>query len=260
MVILLHTSKSMRKVEKQVSTSTTPQLLSKTEQLGAYLKTLQPAQIQKFMKVSPTLATKTYELIQGFTLEPQWQRPAIDSFIGDIYSGLQVQVLSAADRAYAQHHLRILSGLYGILRPLDGVYPYRLEMGYKLPDEPYSSLYKFWGDSIARTLPNSGLIINLSAVEYSKTVSEHIDKDRVITPKFLTLNPKTKEPTFVVIHAKIARGAFARWLIQERVTNTGKIKDFSDLGYGFNQSMSTDSEPVFICKEFGGLGLSVRLT
>jgi cytoplasmic iron level regulating protein YaaA (DUF328/UPF0246 family) len=147
-----------------------------------------------------------------------------------------------------------------VLRPLDGIYPYRLEMGYRLPDEPFKNLYTFWGKSIADTIPIDEPIINLSAVEYSKTVTPYVNTARTITPKFLTVNPKTKEPTFVVVHAKIARGAFARWLIQNRIEIVQDLNKYNELGYTYNESLSSDLEPVFVCEQFGGLGLSIRLT
>lgn len=237
-----------------------PLLIDKTKELDRYIKTLSTKQIAKAMHVSDKLAEKTHGLISGWTDDPSQQRVAIDSFLGDIYSGLQVPSWTVDDRKYADKTLRILSGLYGIIRPLDDIYPYRLEMGYKLPDKKYSNLYKYWGDSIAKTLSNDQRIINLSAVEYSKTITEYIDNDRIISPSFLTINPKTKEPGFVVVHAKIARGAFANWLIKNRVSDISDLKNFTDLGYKYDEKLSTPQIPVFVCKEFGGIGLSLRLT
>jgi cytoplasmic iron level regulating protein YaaA (DUF328/UPF0246 family) len=260
MVILLHTSKTMRPPEESPVKHPEPQLLDKASEVANYLKTLTPAQIKTCMKVSTKLASETHKKVQDFTVGESWQRPAIDSFIGDIYSGLQVQTWSKADRDYAQKYLRILSGLYGILRPLDGISPYRLEMGYRLPDEPYKNLYAFWGTSIVDTIPRDETIINLSAVEYTKTITPYVSTAHVITPKFLTVNAKTNEPTFVVVHAKIARGAFTRWLIQKRIESPEELKNFNELGYSYDKKLSTKLEPVFVCKEFGGLGLSVRLT
>jgi len=108
-------------------------------------------------------------------------------------------------------------------------------------------------------LPQDDLIVDLSAVEYSKTVTPYIDQTRIVAPRFLTVNPKTSEPTFVVVHAKIARGAFARWLIQSRVTNSDKLQTFQGLGYRYASTLSTPTQPTFVCKKFGGIGLSTRL-
>lgn len=235
-----------------------PQLIDKAKRLGNYLKTLSTEELRKVMKISPAVANKTYEMLDEWNREQKKQSPAIDSFIGDIYSGLQAQSLSAADRKYANETLKIFSGLYGILRPNDGIYPYRLEMAYKLPEPEFSNLYKFWGKSIADCLPNSGPIINLSSDEYADTINKYIDPKRIISPKFFTKNPKTGEPTFVVVHTKIARGAFARWLIISRTKNTTDLTKFTDLNYHFDKKLSTSSVPVFICKEFGGKGLSIK--
>jgi len=236
-----------------------PQLLDKVTVLSDYLKTLPPNQLAKTMQISAKLAGKTHDLIASWTAVTSCQRPAIDSFLGDIYSGLQVPNWSDEDRVYANDSLRILSGLYGILRPLDAIYPYRLEMGYRLPDKKFAILYNYWGDSVYETLKRDGLIINLAALEYSKIVTDYVDQTRIIAPSFLTINQMTNRPTFVVVHAKIARGALANWLIKNRITDARQLQDFHDLGYKYDNKLSTPSIPIFVCREFGGLGLSIRL-
>lgn len=259
MIILLHSSKTMRSLPNQSAHLQTPQFLQKSIELDGYLKSLSHGQIKHAMRVSDDLAKKTHNLIANWGSTKSKQTAAIDSFVGDIYSGLQADSLDQGDRQFANQHLRILSGLYGILRPLDDIHPYRLEMGYRLDQEPYNNLYTFWGNSIARALPNNEVIVNTSSNEYMRTVLPFVDADKVITPRFLTVNPTTHEPTFVVVHAKIARGAFARWLIKNRVTNPKKLIDFDDLGYDFSQKLSKPNEPVFVCQQFGGIGLSMRL-
>jgi hypothetical protein len=236
-----------------------PLLLEKAVRLDAYLKTLSPQQLARSMSISPALAEKTHALIAAWTAEPEQQSLAIDSFVGDIYSGLQANELSADERDYADETLRILSGLYGIIRPYDGIYPYRLEMGYKLPDPEFASLYAYWGDAIAACLPAEGLIVNLSAEEFSQTVTRYVDASRVTAPKFLTVNPKTGQPGFVVVHAKIARGAFARWLITNRIQDAAALEQFADLGYHYAGDQSSPGSPTFVCETFGGKGLSIRL-
>ncbi len=258
MIILLHSSKTM-KAPAAERTPRSPQLLDKARQLDAYLKTLKPEVLMRVMEVSPALAAKTQTLIADWHARPAGQSLALDSFVGDIYSGLQVSEFSPADRDYADKTLYILSGLYGVLRPCDGIRPYRLEMGYKLPDPVFASLYDFWGDSIAECLPKEDPIINLAAVEYSKTVTPFVDKSRIITPRFLTISPKTGQPAMVIVHTKIARGAFARWFIQNRVTEEKDLIKFSAIGYNYDAALSTPDAPTFICKEFGGKGLSMRL-
>ena len=250
----------MRTTAHHSKPSHQPLLLPKAEILAGYLKSLDDKQIAKIMKIKPDLAVKTTRTIANWNTRPSEQVTAIDTFLGDIYSGLQVGSFSANDRQYADKTLIILSGLYGLIRPLDGIRPYRLEMAYRLTGFTTPSLYQFWGDDIAKQLPVSGTIMNLSSVEYSKVVTDYVDPSRIISPRFLTINPKTKEPTFVVVHAKIARGALARWLIQNQVQDTESLSDFNDLGYSYDTSLSTLSEPVFVCQQFKGLGLSVRLT
>lgn len=259
MIILLHSSKTMRSQAGTTPPLRSPILMSQAIQLAAYLKTLSAGQLVKPMHISPALAAKTQALLATWSTEPAKQSRAIDSFVGDIYSGLQADSLSAGDREYADETLRILSGLYGIIRPLDGIAPYRLEMGYTFPGAPFKNLYTFWGQAIADTLPSTGLIVNVSSVEYTKAVLPYMDAARVVAPRFLTADPKTGEPTFVVVHAKIARGAFARWLITSRATDDSDLTKFTDIGYAYDASLSTPEEPTFVCKEFGGIGLSMRL-
>ncbi len=238
----------------------TPLLIEQAKELSTCAKSLSVSDVKKTMHVSEKLAETTRDLLQSWTADPRYQRAALDSFLGDIYSGIQVGTWIDQDRLYANDHLRILSGLYGILRPLDGIYPYRFEMGYKFPDPTCKNLYAFWGDKIAKTLPAGELIIDLSAVEYGKTVTPYVDPERIITPRFLTMSPKTGEPIFVVVHAKIARGAFASWMVRHRIEDVEKLKEFNELGYTYSPELSTLKAPVFICQEFGGIGLSVRLT
>jgi cytoplasmic iron level regulating protein YaaA (DUF328/UPF0246 family) len=259
MIILLHSSKTMRSSPDESVRLRPPRLLEKAERLDTYLKTLSPAQLEKVMGISTALAKKTHALIAAWTTEPKRQSLAIDSFLGDIYSGLQAPSFSTDDRDYADQTLYILSGLYGIIRPYDGICPYRLEMGYQLPDPAFASLYKYWGDSIASCLPKKGLIVNLAAEEYAKTITPFVDASRLIVPKFLTVSPQSGEPAFVVVHAKIARGAFARWLITSRIDDAQALSEFHDLGYRFDQKLSTAGSPVFVCQVFGGKGLSIRL-
>lgn len=266
MVILLHTSKTMRQVTNS-STRKSSAPPKETLQLVNYLKSLDVEQVKKVMSLSDTKARQTFDLIQSFNPEGA-TLPALDIFLGDIYSGMQVSTFTKEDRAYANdNRLFILSGLYGVLKPLDRVQPYRLEMGYKLPGNTHdtsqpdiTSLYTFWGDKIAKRLPVGETIINVSAVEYTKAVFKYLDAPIIITPKFLTVSPKTGQPTFVTVHAKIARGAFARWIIQHRIENPEQLKNFNDIGYVYDTSLSTPDQPVFVAKEFKGLGLSVRLS
>ena len=256
--ILIHSSKTMRSIAPTIS-ATTPPLINKIKPLAAYVQTLAPTEMQQIMSISKPLSHTVHGAWTQWNTESDQQSLAIDSFVGDIYSGLQANTLSTQDRDYAQQTLRILSGLYGILRPYDGVRPYRLEMGYKSPSSLYGNLYTYWGTSIAEALSKEGLIVNLSAAEYTKTVLPYIDSTRVVAPRFLIKNLKTGEPKQVIVHTKIARGAFARWLIQSRITSLDDMMLFNDLNYRYEASLSTPLEPVFVCETFGGIGLSMRL-
>jgi cytoplasmic iron level regulating protein YaaA (DUF328/UPF0246 family) len=253
-IILMHSSKTMRPPKTGHRPTGTPVLLDRARELVDELRALPAAKLAKIMSVSPELAERTRRQYAEWTTDPDAQAPAAESFVGDIYSGLQVDTFTAAQRRYADAHLRILSGLYGILRPFDGIVPYRLEMGYKLPS---GSLYQFWGRSIADQLPAAGPIVNLAAAEYSRTVTKYVDPERIVTPKFLTADPASGRPKFVTVHAKIARGAFARWLVTSR---SRRLTDFAEIGYRHEPAHGTAREPAFVCAEFGGKGLSIRLT
>lgn len=255
--ILLHSSKTMRAPGAGSKPTGTPQLLSSAQSLVAMWRAADTDTLQSRMNISGNIAEGAATMYRLWSADPKRQTAAVDMFVGDIYSGLQAGNWSVYDRKYADKHLLILSGLYGALRPGDGIMPYRLEMGYKLPDG--TSLYDFWGDKIAKLLPaDTSCIINLSAVEYTKAVLPHTDLP-VITPKFLTVNKTTGKPTFVTVHTKIARGAFANWLITGRISDISLLPKFSELGYAYVPEFSTATQPVYVCKQFGGLGLSVRL-
>jgi cytoplasmic iron level regulating protein YaaA (DUF328/UPF0246 family) len=253
--ILLHSSKTMR-APTGVEGSP-PRFVTQARALATYVSSLNAPTIARVMKITPALAEKTLTLMRQWT--PNAGMPAVSVFTGDIYSGLQAETFSETDRAYANECLFILSGLYGVLRPLDRTMAYRLEMGYRFPDAPYNHLHHFWGETIARSLPAGRTILNVLSAEYAKAVLPHLKDARIITPKFLTVSPKTGQPTFVTVHAKIARGAFAHWLITNRVDDEARLPLFGELGYSYDATRSTELEPVYVAEAFGGLGLSVRL-
>ena len=236
-----------------------PALLNKTVELSRILKKLEVSDIKQIMHVSKPLAEKTYTMLQRWNTEDAQQTSAIDAFVGDIYSGLQANTWTDRNHEFANQNLRILSGLYGILRPSDDIMPYRLEMGYKLPLSGHRNLYEFWGKDIADTIPLDSPLLNLSAVEYSRVVTPNVETKKIITPEFLTIHPVTGQPTFVVVHTKIARGAFARWVIQQEIEDTQELPKFSEIGYRYSSELSTPAAPVFVANKFQGLGLSVRL-
>jgi len=257
-VVLIHSSKTMRS-EATGGAKGDPVLLERARELVSYMRTLSTRQLATVMTLSGPMAQKTHELFAAWSTEARDLSPAVETFTGDIYSGLQAATFSPADRRYADGHLRILSGLYGILRPYDGICPYRLEMGFRLPDPRYANLHRFWGSAIADQLPATGLVVNLAANEYSKAVLDHVDPARVMTPRFLTVDPRSGEPKFVVVHAKIARGAFARWLITARISKPADLASFEELGYRLDPSRRSAREPCYVCTDFEGKGLSIRL-
>lgn len=256
--ILLHSSKTMRVPSSAPAPLGTPVLIDKARDLAERYASLPLDTLADIMKISPSKAVTVHDMYARWSDDPSRQTAAIDTFVGDIYSGLQTAGWSRSDRDYAHRHLVLLSGLYGAIRACDGIMPYRLEMAYKLPNG--SSLYEFWGDAIAASLPaGTTMLVNLSAVEYTKALLPYTGLP-VITPKFLTVSPKTGVPTFVTVHAKIARGAFAGWMVRDRIDDESALRDFTDLGYRYDVSASTSTQPVFVCDEFKGLGLSIRLT
>ncbi|HEU4830861.1 MAG TPA: YaaA family protein [Candidatus Saccharimonadales bacterium] len=255
--ILIHSSKTMRLPTTDFSVRQ-PVFIDKAKQLSSYLQTLSQDDIARSMHVSSSLAQATHSLIEAWLLSAAPKGAAMDSFIGDIYSGLRGSELSIGQRKYADKTLIILSGLYGVLRPLDSVRPYRLEMGYRFPNSSFKTMYKFWGSDIVEYLPKTGPIVNVSSAEYMRVITPFVDSERIITPKFLTLDTKTNRPIFTAVHAKIARGAFARWMIINEISNTKDFIKFNDLGYEYRPDLSSKDQPVFVCKEFGGKGLSIR--
>lgn len=245
-------------VDAKAARLTTPHLESPACELSDILKKLSQPDIEKVMKVSPALAQKTKKLLQQWTSQPDMQMSAADSFLGDVYSGLRYRELSTAAKQRADERLRILSGLYGLLRPRDGIYPYRLEMGYRLPTLPRGSLYDYWGDSIAKLI-NSNLVVNLAPVEYSKAVLPHLgEATEVTSPKFVTYSQKANKPISVAVHAKIARGAFARWLLENDIQDIEQFNEFELLGYRYDPGLSELQQPTFVCREFTGTGLSIK--
>lgn len=261
MIILIHSSKTMRSLvdRKLLLKHSQPEFIDQANTLVDFINRLNLNQLKDFMKISSDLAVKVQETYK------QWgtnkANLAIKSFTGDIYSGLQADEFSSNDLEFAQKHLRIISGLYGILKPLDLIKPYRLEMAYRLKGFNEPNLYKFWNSKLAESLGGQDYILNLSSNEYYKAVAGHLDAEvKVITPKFLTVDSKTNQPKFAAVHAKIARGAFAGWVIRKRLIDSANLNSFNQLGYLFSPELSlSEDQPVFVCKHFGGKGLSLRL-
>lgn len=257
MKILLHSSKTMKPVGFDEHLMTKPRFSREATILHGLLSQMTTIEIAKLMSIREVLAQKVKEQINHWSESPV--SPAALIFRGDIYSGLSAVQWTEQDMQFAQDHLVIMSGLYGLLRPLDGIQPYRLEMGYKLQVAPDTTLTKFWQKQLKDALDPQDTYINLTAYEYYKAIESSLLQANVIAPKFLTVSPKTHEPVFVTVHAKIARGSFASWLVRHRITNPSEIIAYKELNYRYNEHLSTPEQPVFVCDHFGGLGLSVRL-
>jgi uncharacterized protein len=245
MIILLNSSKTMVSAPVK-GVRQRPVLLEDAVRLDAQLKALDVPELRKLMHISDKLAGETRGVIQAWSDRAGKQTPAIDAFQGDIYRGLIAATLSNADRAYANEHVRILSGLYGIVRPFDLIMPYRLELMYSLSGNGFKNLYEFWGDRVAATLPKRGPVFDLASEEYSKLIRPFIDERRVIEPEFLTRATADTEPTFVAVHAKVARGAMARWMTINRIQAEIDLRAFPHMGYQYDAERSTATEPVFV--------------
>ena len=212
-----------------------------------------PGDLQKLMHISPTLAELNFDRFQDWQrpFTPETARPAVLAFSGDVYMGLEAASFSERDFTHAQKVFRILSGLYGVLRPLDLMMPYRLEMGSKVKNERGSDLYSFWRDDVTATLaadieasPGANVLVNLASNEYFGAVDTDALGYRVISPVFL--DSKDGGPHKIVsFFAKKARGAMSQYLIKNRVTTIKGITEFDGMGYAYDPAQSTPDRPVF---------------
>lgn len=226
-----------------------PKFLESTKQLIDICKKLSSDDLAKLMSISPKLATTNYERFQNWHTDFNFDnaRQAILAFKGDVYEGLHVEDFNDADLKFAQSHLRILSGLYGLLRPLDLIQPYRLEMGIRLKNGNNTNLYQFWGDKLTECLNHelvkstNPTLINLASNEYFKAIKQL--KAKVIQPIFLD---KSKNDYKVIsFYAKKARGLMSRFIIKNSINNSDDIKSFNLEGYQFDSKRSTELEWYF---------------
>ncbi|OEF22604.1 peroxide stress protein YaaA [Vibrio rumoiensis] len=230
---------------------TLPVLTDHSAQLIDVCRKLSPEDISRLMKVSDKIAGLNVARFAQWnpTFDFDNARQAIFAFKGDVYTGLDAESLSERDLDYAQSHLRMLSGLYGLLKPMDLMQPYRLEMGTKLANERGTNLYQFWGDIItdevnqALQAQGDDLLINLASNEYFKAVKPKKVKGTIITPAF----KDCKNGTYKVIsfYAKKARGLMARYIIENNIKTLDELKSFDVAGYYFVPAESTASELVF---------------
>ncbi|MBJ7330741.1 MAG: peroxide stress protein YaaA [Solirubrobacteraceae bacterium] len=233
-----------------------PRLLDGAEVLADQLAAWAPEEIGQLMSISDDLAALNAERFRDFTLpfEPGRERPAVLAFAGDVYVGMQARTFGERDFIEAQKTVRILSGLYGVLRPMDLMAPYRLEMGTRLTTSAGDSLYAYWRDRVTALLaedltesPGPPVLLNLASAEYFGVVDTQALGAKVISPRFLDA-PQSDPSALKVIsfHAKKARGAMASWLVRERIRSPRKLPEFAGLGYAYDAARSTSTEPTFI--------------
>lgn len=235
--------------------SSQPALLEDSQELINGLKRLAPQDIAKLMKLSDKLGALNYDRYQ------QWQQPftkenakqALLAFKGDVYTGLDAESFNQDELAFAQKHLRILSGLYGVLKPLDLMQAYRLEMGTKLNNARGKDLYEFWGERITTLLNKqlkslkSDVLVNLASNEYFKAVKKEQLNATIITPVFK--DKKNGQYKIISFYAKKARGLMSAYAIEKGITDVAKLKRFNKEGYKYAKELSDDSEWVFTREE-----------
>ena len=250
MKIIISPAKSLD-FESKAPTSliTQPQFFSQSKKLHKKLKSLSKNKIGDLMKISDALADLNYERNQVWEtpFTPENAKQAIYSFTGEVYRGIDAHSLSEQKIPLLQNRLRILSGLYGLLKPLDLIQPYRLEMGTRLKVGKTENLYKFWGDTLANKLNeeilDDALLINLASSEYFKAVNQKILKVPMITPVFKEL--KNGDYKIVMTFAKKARGLMVRYLLENDITTIEGVKGFNAERYRFSTALSSKTELVF---------------
>ncbi len=255
MLALLSPAKSLD-FESPLTTarSTHPRLLEESAKLIDVMRGRSVSDIGSLMNISEELATLNSTRYAEYEDDhtPENSRPAALAFNGDVYQGLQANEFSARDFTEAQKTLRILSGLYGLLRPLDLIQPYRLEMGTKLQTERGKGLYQWWGNEVTDLVkadleesPGTGVVVNLASNEYFAVIDTDRLGARVISPRFEDRDDDGR-PRIVSFHAKRARGLMASWLVLNRVRTASAVTDFEADGYTFDAERSTRDIPVFV--------------
>ncbi|CAM1347314.1 peroxide stress protein YaaA [Tenacibaculum insulae] len=250
MKIIISPAKSLD-FENKANTDlyTQPRFLEQSAKLNKKLKTLSRKKLSDLMKISDDLASLNYERNQNwktpFDLENAKQ--AVFSFTGEVFRGIDVATIAEDKLPVMQHKLRILSGLYGLLKPLDLIQPYRLEMGTKLKVGRTENLYKFWDNTLVNSLNDElktdELLVNLASSEYFKALPKKVLKVPMITPVFKDF--KNGQYKTIMTFAKKARGLMVRYIIENDIQTIEGLKGFNTNGYGFSEKMSTKTELVF---------------
>ena len=252
MLIILSPAKTLDESEPSVQLDfTKPDFLDKSERIIRKLNRFSVRKIKSLMNLSDKLTILNKQRYTEFSVPftPENAKQSVLMFKGDVYEGLAIDDFSREDFEFGQKHLRILSGLYGALRPLDLIQPYRLEMGTHLPVGKRKNLYQFWQDSVTDYL-NAALseqgdssLINLASNEYFKVVNTKRFKGQIISPAF----KEERDGSFMMISffAKKARGLLARYIIKNQLGRVEDIKNFDLEGYRYNFELSTENEPIF---------------
>lgn len=252
MLIFLSPAKSLDyKTPPHVATYTQPAFLDRSQALIEQLRALSPADIANLMDLSDPLALLNYNRYADWSLPftPDNAKQAVLAFDGDVYDGLAAKTLSAADLDFAQQHVRILSGLYGILKPLDLMQPYRLEMGTKFKNRAGKDLYAFWGETLLEAI-NAELdampqpvAVNLASEEYFKAAIGRKFKGRLIQPVFEDW--KNGRYKIISFYAKKARGLMCRYVLTQGIDRPDGLLTFDVAGYRYEPGISTPTRPVF---------------
>ncbi|HEX7483781.1 MAG TPA: YaaA family protein [Candidatus Saccharimonadales bacterium] len=222
--------------------ATEPLFKSEADELRLVLAGYSTARIVKLMNVSQALAEKTQAMFADSAV-----KQAFWAYDGDVFKGVQAKTMNAEDATFAQKHVLVPSGMYGLVRPFDMISPYRLEMKAKLAIKPGKNLYDFWGDKIGRYVDThaNGEVLMLSSYEYARTIIPYADDaTRIVTPAFIDTKPKGKEEQ-VAIYNKMMRGVMGRWVIDNRIDSLDDITQFEAHGYTYSPERSTDLKPVF---------------
>jgi len=230
---------------------TIPEFLNKTTVLAEILKKKSVAELARLLKINTTLAQLNFERYQQWSMEGHEGTgcPAIFFYQGEVFRGLDVKSFDEESLYFTQSHLRILSGFYGVLRPLDRVLPYRLEMGGLFSPEGYRNLYEFWKNAITKGVEEAlvaqgdRVLINLASNEYFKSIDNKQLSVQIITPVFK--EAKGDDFKMVTVYAKKARGMMARFIINNRLSNPDQLMFFDKEGYYYNESLSNTEEIVF---------------
>jgi cytoplasmic iron level regulating protein YaaA (DUF328/UPF0246 family) len=253
MLVVISPAKRLDWDERDVAV-TQPDFQGDAVKLAKTARNLTLGKLKDLMHLSDDLARLNRDRFQAFEAEPEGEvtRPAALAFAGDTYQGLEARSLNAEELGWAQDHLRILSGLYGLLRPLDAIQPYRLEMGSRLKTRRGNSLYDYWRDDLSKALnaqaqtTGSEVLINCASQEYFGAVAPKALKLKIVTPQFLEDKNDGKGPKIVSFFAKKARGAMARFIVQNRLVDAEAIQGFDLGGYAWQDTLSTPEKPVFL--------------